>query len=428
MPRLQDFLVNAAGRAPDKTALVCGADRITYRELAARAHQLAWALRRRGIGSGDRVLMFSDNTIETAVSFWGILAASAVAVPISPLTKTDKLAWLLDHCGASALITERRLTAVFVPAARCASQLRIVLVSDLAGRVALPGEIDLASALAVETADAPPPFLCEQADLAALMYTSGSTGRPKGVMLTHRNMISATESICQYLMLCEDDVVHGIMPMAFDYGLYQLLLSVRQGARLELAPPFILPGQVLKQAAAEQVTFFPGVPTVFAMLGELKDVSRWDLSSVRAVTSTAAALTNRHIATIHRIFPNARVFSMYGVTECKRCTYLPPEDLERKPGSVGIAIPNTELWLVDDQDRRVGAHQVGQLVIRGPTVMRGYWGDPQETSRMLRPGPAAGWCCTPATCAVLMRMAMCTSSAEWTTSSSRAARRCRPRK
>jgi acyl-CoA synthetase (AMP-forming)/AMP-acid ligase II len=332
--------------------------------------------------------MFSDNTIETAVSFWGILAASGVAVPISPLTKTDKLAWLLDHCGASALITEHRLTAVFVPAARRASQLRTVLVSDLAGRVE-PGETDLASALAVES-DAPPPSRNEEADLAALIYTSGSTGRPKGVMLTHRNMISATESICQYLMLREDDVVHGIMPMAFDYGLYQLLLTVRQGARLVLAAPFTLPGQVLKQAAAEGVTFFPGVPTVFAMLGELKDVSRWNLSRVRAVTSTAAALTDRHIATIHRIFPNARIFSMYGVTECKRCTYLPPEDLERKPGSVGIAIPNTELWLVDDQERRVGADQVGQLVIRGPTVMRGYWGDPQETSRVLRPGPAAG--------------------------------------
>jgi amino acid adenylation domain-containing protein len=387
--RLQEFFVDAAARAPDKTALVCGQHRITYRQLAARAHQLAWALRRRGIARGDRVLMFSGNTIETAVAFWGILAASAVAVPISPLTKTDRLAWLLDHCAASALITERRLAAVFVPAVRTA-RLRTVLVADPAGSVDLPGEIDLASALAAETTEAPPSSRHHEADLAALIYTSGSTGRPKGVMLTHRNMISATESICQYLKLREDDVVHGIMPMAFDYGLYQLLLSVRQRARLVMAPPFILPGQVLKQAAAEGVTFFPGVPTVFAMLGGLEDVSRWNLASVRAVTSTAAALTNRHIATIHRIFPNARIFSMYGVTECKRCTYLPPEDLERKPGSVGIAIPNTELWLVDDQDRRVGAHQVGQLVVRGPTVMRGYWGDPHETARMLRPGPVAG--------------------------------------
>jgi acyl-CoA synthetase (AMP-forming)/AMP-acid ligase II len=147
---------------------------------------------------------------------------------------------------------------------------------------------------------------------------------------------------------------------------------------------------VLKQAAAEGVTFFPGVPTVFAMLGEIDDVSRWDLSRVRAVTSTGAVLSQRHIATIRRIFPSARIFSMYGVTECKRCTYLPPDALDRKPGSVGIAMPDTELWLVDDQDRRLGPNQVGQIVIRGPTVMRGYWEDPVETSRMLRPGPTPG--------------------------------------
>jgi amino acid adenylation domain-containing protein len=382
-------LVNAASRLPEKTAVVCGANRLTYGELTDRAHQLASALRRRGVGHGDRVLLFCENTLEAAISVWGVLAASAMVVPISPLTKTDKLAWLLEHSGASALITERRLAPTFHPAVERAPGLRTVLVSDLAGAGAPAGHTDFASALAVETTDAPP-LTSGETDLAAVIYTSGSTGRPKGVMLTHRNMVSAADSICQYLTLREDDVVHGIMPLSFDYGLYQLLLSVRQGARLVLAPPFTLPGQVLKQAAAERITFFPGVPTVFALLGELTGGTPWDLSSVRAVTSTAASLTGRHIATIRRVFPNARIFSMYGVTECKRCTYLPPEDLERKRGSVGIAIPNTELWLIDEHEQRLGPHQVGQLVIRGPTVMRGYWRDPLETSRKLRPGPAPG--------------------------------------
>jgi len=387
--RLQDFLVNAASRRPHKAALVHGAHRLTYRDLAGRAHQLAWALRRRGVSPGDRVLLFCDNTLEAAASVWGILAASGVVVPISPLTRTDKLAWLLEHSGASALITERRLAPVFAPAIGRAPDLRTVLVSDPGGDPATAGQTDWASALAVETTDAPV-LTSGETDLAAMIYTSGSTGRPKGVMLTHRNMVCAAESICQYLTLGDDDVVHGIMPLSFDYGLYQLLLSVRQGARLVLAPPFTLPGQVLKQAAAERVTFFPGVPTVFALLDELRGRTPWDLSSVRAVTSTAAALTGRHITTIRRVFPNARIFSMYGLTECKRCTYLPPEDLDRKPGSVGIAIPNTELWLIDEFEQRLGAHQVGQLVIRGPTVMRGYWRDPLETSRRLRPGPTPG--------------------------------------
>lgn len=376
---------------PDKTAIVCGQSSITYRDLCARAYRLAWALQRHGIRAGDRVLMLSGNTIDAAVSFWGILAANGVAVPIHPHTRSDRLRWQLDHCRASALISEYPLAPVFVPALQASCHLRTVVVSDLAGWIDnWPGVTDFASALAGEPGDGPPPVQVDQGNLAALIYTSASTGPPKGVMLTHANMVSAAESICQYLELREDDVIHGIMPMAFDYGLYQLLLSVRQGARLVLAPPWGLPAQVLKQAAAEGVTFFPGIPTVFAMLDELKDVSRWNLSRVRAVTSTAAPLMERHIATIRRLFPAARIFSMYGVTECKRCTYLPPDDLGRKPGSVGIAIPDTELWLVDDQDRRLGPNQVGQIVVRGPTVMRGYWENPQATSERLRPGPEAG--------------------------------------
>lgn len=362
-------------RVPSSVALVCGDQRVSYRELGGRASQLAWALRRRGIGRGDRVALFSANTIDAAIAFWGILQASAVVVPISPLTRTEKLIWLLDHCRASALVTESRLAPVFTPALCRASHVKNVLTG--------------ADVLAAEP-DAPPPIEGDDRDLAALIYTSGSTGRPKGVMLSHRNMVSAADSICEYLGLEASDVVHGIMPMAFDYGLYQLVMTVRQGARLVLAQPFLLPAQVLKQAAAERVTFFPGVPTVYAMLGELRDRSAWDLSSVRAVTSTAAALTDQHISTIRGVFPRARIFSMYGITECKRCTYLPPDDLERKPGSVGIAIPNTEMWLVDEHDRRVAPGEVGQLVVRGPHVMQGYWEDPQETARMLRPGPRLG--------------------------------------
>jgi amino acid adenylation domain-containing protein len=390
MLRLQDFLVNSALRQVQKTALVSGQDRVSYAALASRSLQLSWALRRRGVLPGDRVLIFSGNTVATAVSFWGIVAAGSVAVPISPSTNAERLAWLIEHCDASAVITEHGLLPVWRGAAPATARLKTTLVADLIDNADLAGVVDLAAALSEETGEAPPPCSLGDADLAAVIYTSGSTGRPKGVMLSHRNMISATESICEYLSLREHDVIHGIMPMSFDYGLYQLLLSVRQGARLVLAPPFTLPGQVLKQAAAEGVTFFPGIPTVFAMLAQLTDVSSWDLSGVRAVTSTAARLTNRHIATIRCMFPNARIYSMYGVTECKRCTYLPPEDLTRKPESVGIAIPGTELWLVDEHDRRLGANQVGQLVIKGPTVMQGYWGDREATSRRLKPGREPG--------------------------------------
>jgi acyl-CoA synthetase (AMP-forming)/AMP-acid ligase II len=227
-------------------------------------------------------------------------------------------------------------------------------------------------------------------DLAALIYTSGSTGDPKGVMLTHRNMLAAATSITAYLGLREDDAVLSVLPLAFDYGLYQLIMTVKAGARLVLERSFAFPPQVLQAVVDEEVTFLPGVPTMFATIAEMRDLSRYDFSRVRAVTSTAAALHAKHVDALKRIFSHARIFSMYGLTECKRVSYLPPELLDTKPGSVGIPIPNTEVWVVDDAGNRLPPNHVGQLVVRGSTVMKGYWEKPDETSRKLRPGPLPG--------------------------------------
>jgi acyl-CoA synthetase (AMP-forming)/AMP-acid ligase II len=140
----------------------------------------------------------------------------------------------------------------------------------------------------------------------------------------------------------------------------------------------------------EKVTGFPGVPTIFATIAGLKSIKQYDLSAIRYVTNTAAALPVKHILMLRELFPAARIYSMYGLTECKRCTYLPPEDIDRKPESVGIAIPNTELWIVDDGGNKLGPNQVGQLVIRGATVMKGYWEKPDATARKLKPGPLPG--------------------------------------
>jgi acyl-coenzyme A synthetase/AMP-(fatty) acid ligase len=141
---------------------------------------------------------------------------------------------------------------------------------------------------------------------------------------------------------------------------------------------------------AERVTGFPGVPTIFATIAGLKNMAAYDLSSIRYVTNTAAALPVKHILVLKDLFPQARIFSMYGLTECKRCTYLPPKDLDRKPESVGVAIPNTEMWIVDDDGNKVGPNTVGQLVIRGATVMKGYWEKPEATAKKLKPGPIPG--------------------------------------
>ena len=392
-PQLQDYLEHSARRLPDKVAIVCQQSRVTYAEVDARANRLAHALASLGIARGDRVVIFGDNTIETAVAFWGALKASAVPSIASPLTKADKLAHLLRDCGAAALVSEAHLARAFTAAAPNAPDLRAVIVSGPLARVdgpALPGLVAWDAALAGGDPSAPPPRLNLDVDLAAIIYTSGSTGDPKGIMLTHRNMLTAAASITTYVGNVEDDVILNGLPLSFDYGLYQMIMAFRMGASLVLERSFAYPAQILNTVVREGVTGFPGVPTVFAMMAEMKNLADYDFSRVRYVTNTAAALSQKHIDFIRRTFARARVFSMYGLTECKRCTYLPPEDIDRKPLSVGIAIPNTELWLVDDQDHRVGPNRVGQLVIRGATVMRGYWGKPDATARKLRPGPLPG--------------------------------------
>ncbi|TSE10958.1 AMP-binding protein [Mesorhizobium intechi] len=391
VPLLHDYLAHSAGRLGDKVALVCGKQRVTYGELEARANAIATDLAASGVARGDRVMIFADNTVETVVSFWAVLKANAVVCIVNPLTKSDKLDYLLNDCLPAALITDAHLHSIFrEPARRCPSLVRTIVSGsiDEDELSRLPQAVRWDTAVAA--GDAPPARRCIDIDLAAIIYTSGSTGEPKGVMLTHRNMMTACASIASYLELAEDEVILNVLPLAFDYGLYQMIMAFRTGARLVLERSFAFPAQVLALIRQEGVTGFPGVPTIFAALSELKSLKDQDFSSIRYVTNTAAALPLKHILMLRELFSSARIYSMYGLTECKRCTYLPPEDLARKPLSVGIAIPNTEMWIVDEHDRRVDPGVVGQLVIRGATVMKGYWGKPEATARKLKPGPLPG--------------------------------------
>ncbi|HEX6004129.1 MAG TPA: class I adenylate-forming enzyme family protein [Burkholderiales bacterium] len=386
VPLLHDFLAHSARRLPDKVALVCARRRITYREFDESSNALAHALIELGVARGDRVLIFASNTVETAVSFWAVLKAGAVASVVNPATKGEKLAFLIKDCRPAALITEARLHEVWgVPAAA----VRTVIVCGDTGPNSA-GTVQWNRALAMGDPERCPTRRSIDIDLAAIIYTSGSTGEPKGVMLTHRNMLTAAASVSGYLEIAEDDVVLNVLPFSFNYGLYQMIMSVRQGARLVLENAFAFPAQVLRLMVEEAVTAFPGVPTIFAILAEMQSAREHDLSRVRLVTNTAAPLPQKHIAALREIFPSARIYSMYGLTECKRCTYLPPEDLERKPGSVGIPIPNTELWIVDEHGRKLPPDTPGQLVIRGATVMQGYWEKPEATAAVLKPGPLPG--------------------------------------
>ncbi len=393
VPLLHDYLLQSARELAEKVALVCMKQRVTYAELDARSNALAHSLATAGVKRGDRVVVFADNTVEAVVSFWAVLKANAVVSIVNPLTKSDKLAYLLDDCRPAALITDMHIHSVFAGPARACPHLRCIIVSgsiDDEKLAALPHARRWDDAIAAGDRAAPPARSCIDIDLAAIIYTSGSTGDPKGVMLTHRNMLTACTSIASYLELQEDEVILGVLPLAFDYGLYQMIMAFRSGARLVLERSFTFPAQILNLMVAEGVTGFPGVPTIFSILAELKTLKDYDLSKIRYVTNTAAALPVKHILMLRDIFPAARIYSMYGLTECKRCTYLPPRDIDRKPASVGIAIPNTELWIVDEDGNRAAPGTVGQLVIRGATVMKGYWEKPVATAEKLKPGPLPG--------------------------------------
>ncbi|MCU0696080.1 MAG: AMP-binding protein [Myxococcaceae bacterium] len=404
-PLLHDFLEASAARLPDKIALVCKGARVTYGELDRQANALAHALVAAGVERGDRVVIFADNTVETVVSFWGVMKANAIVSIVNPLTKADKLTYYLNDCRAKVLITDMHLASVFVESAPKAPHLVRTIVSGAfdgsklgavthpvswAETLATGGALAERGAHSAHVKGGPPGRRCLDLDLAAIIYTSGSTGDPKGVMLTHRNMLTAGTSISTYLEMKEHDVVLGVLPLAFDYGLYQLIMTFRVGGRLVLERSFAFPAQVLKVMADEKVTGFPGVPTIYAVLAEMKQLKDFDLSSIAFVTNTAAALPVKHITMLRELFPRARIYSMYGLTECKRCTYLPPQDIDRKPTSVGLAIPDTELWIVDEQGQKVGPNVVGQLVIRGATVMKGYWEKPEATAEKLKPGPVPG--------------------------------------
>lgn len=235
----------------------------------------------------------------------------------------------------------------------------------------------------------PPPVGISDQDLACLIYTSGSTGTRKGVVCGHNNAAFAADAIISYLENTADDRVINVLPFSFDYGLYQLLMTVRFGGTLVVACGFICVASVLRTIERYKVTGFPLIPSLASMLVK-HNLQGYDLSSLRYITSTAAALPPSHLRQLQALLPQVKIFSMYGMTECKRTLYLPPDRIKDKPRSVGIPIPGTEVWVEGPGGRRCGPGEVGELVVRGSHVMRGYWNDSELTEKYFRAGPRSG--------------------------------------
>jgi len=391
---VRDFLEHSADRLPDKVALICDHQQLTYAQIDQMADRLAGAMRTQGLERGDRVGIYLNNSVEAVVGIFATLKAGAVFVPINPTTKRDKLAYILNNCRATGLLLDARHQGLLLEAS---DNLPALKFSVLCGNKATDiqreydGELMFLAFDDIQAQESPgrPKKNNIDLDLACLIYTSGTTGDPKGVMCDHSNMVFAASSIIEYIGNVEDDIIIGILPLSFDYGLYQLLMSFKFGGTLVLERGFAYPASVLKRIEQERVTGFPGVPTIFAILLGM-DLNRYDLSSLRYLTNTAAALPPSHIQELRDKFPWATLFSMYGLTETKRTLYLPPEQLDKRPGSVGIPIPGTEAWLEDDDGLRLKPGQVGELVVRGRHVMRGYWEAPDATANRYRPGAIHG--------------------------------------
>ncbi len=390
---VRDFLEQSAERLPGKVALICDGKRLTYQELDEMANRLANALLAHGVERGERVAVYLNNSVEAVVGIFAALKAGAVFVPINATTKRDKLVYILNNCRASALMIEARRASLAEAIVAEVPWLKCVILCagrEAPGR-ASGGEKPILNYDVVQ-AEFPayrPTRTNIDLDLACLIYTSGTTGDPKGVMSDHSNVVFAASSIISYLENVADDIVVNVLPLSFDYGLYQLLMVFKFGGTLLLERSFAYPAQVLRRMEQERVTGFPGVPTIFAILLQM-DLSPFDLSSLRYLTNTAAALPPSHILQLRQKFPWARLYSMYGLTETKRTLYLPPDQLEKRPGSVGIAIPGTEVWIEDEHGQRLGPGQVGELVVRGRHVMRGYWEAPEATAERYRPGAIPG--------------------------------------
>ena len=373
-PSLMHHLLDGAACAADRIALVEGDRRLGYGSFRQDVAILSRRLTEAGLEAGDRVGILLPKSIAECVAIFAASAAGGVIVPIHPSLRPRQVRHIVEDCRARVLLT------------------------DAAHRAALGGALDdltVSPAIVDEgTADAPIGPLptvrthdAVPAGLAAILYTSGSTGLPKGVMLSHANLLAGTRIVRTYLRIDAQERILSVLPFSFDYGLNQLLTSVEQGARLVLLTPR-LGDDVVRSIETNRVTGLAGVPTLWMLLTRAAPrFASADLSSLRYITNSGGSLPRETVERLRRRLPQTEIVLMYGLTEAFRSTYLPPDEIDRRPGSIGRAIPETDLFVMALDGRRAQPGQPGILHHRGPTVSLGYWNRPQETARVLVPDP-----------------------------------------
>lgn len=381
MPRsVPRFLAETVERVPDKPAIWENSGTITFTELHQGALATAECLRELNIGPGDRVGVCMEKSIDQVLVILGILYANAVLVPILPRLKGPNINHIVENSGMAALVTDaRRLGEV----EKFAEKTRLMVGS---------GEVEEKwPNLAYMRRHIQPRMFFDRigADNAAVIYSSGSTGRPKGILISHRNLADGTDIVVDYLGTSVDDRIGCVLSFNFDYGLNQIWQSVRGGCTLYLHD-FALPNDVFSFLSGHDITAFPVMPVIISQLFDKRlklDVDAYDLSAVRYVCTTGGRMSGQMIDDLRGAFTNAKIYSMFGLTEAFRSTYLAPAKLHSHPTSIGKSIPGCQVLVLDEHGKECPPNVAGELVQRGATVTKGYWHNPEQTAKVFRTHP-----------------------------------------
>jgi acyl-CoA ligase (AMP-forming) (exosortase A-associated) len=386
--QLHDLLRHSASRTPKAPALLHRTETLDYGSLWQMVHDFAGGLLGLGLGRAERVAVYLPKQPQTVVALFGAVAAGGVFVPVNPVLKAAQVAYMLQDCNARVLVTSADRATLLAEVIGSCHDLRWLVLVD-GDPEALPTAI---ARLAVRWQDlvagrlgTGEPHRRIDADMAAILYTSGSTGRPKGVVLSHRNMVAGARSVAEYLENRADDRLLAVLPLSFDYGLSQLTTAFLVGASVVLLE-YLLPRDVITAVARSQITGLAAVPPLWNLLARLPwpdEAAR----SLRYVTNSGGAMPRATTAALRKALPETRIFLMYGLTEAFRSTYLPPDQVDARPDSIGHAIPNAEVLVVREDGTECAPGEPGELVHRGALVGLGYWNDPAKTAERYRPAP-----------------------------------------
>lgn len=379
MESLASKVASIACAHPDRVAIVDGARRVSYGTFAAQARSFADQLLSNGMQHGDRVAIVLPNRIEAAVACYGAWLARGVAVPLNVQARARDFGPWLDHSGARFVVHEGSNQDVKIAMDMLETPPHAFPLIDNQAICATRETFSSDGAASYPTSG--------DGDLAMILYTSGTTGAPKGVMLSHANLLANATAVAAYLALGQDDSVLCVLPFHYAYGASVLHTHLISGAAVHLAQNLVFPHLIVKDLAQHRITGFSGVPSTFALLLEHVDLGEHDLSNLRYVTQAGGPMTPRLTARLREALPHSRLFVMYGQTEAtSRLTWLPPERLDAKVGSVGIPVDGVAIKVLGEDGAEAAAGETGEVWAHGPNVMLGYWRNAEATQSTVQDG------------------------------------------